>query len=71
MFDGRFRNPFDHRQNEATDICPDKFLARQAYTASILSNALAFSCSSLSLSLSLVSLYCYQRQREEGRYLSY
>lgn len=36
------KSSFDHRRNEATDICLDKFLTREAYnTASILSNVLA------------------------------
>jgi len=62
------RNTFDHRQNGATDIYPDKFLACEAYTTSILSNVLAFSLS-LSLSLSLVSLYVI-KDREKGDVIS-
>lgn len=60
MFNGRHQNQFDHRHNEVTDICPDKFLAQAAYTTSILSNVLAPSFS-LFFSLSLVSLHHHER----------
>lgn len=62
-----FKIRFSHRQNQAVDIYPDKFLAHVAYTASILSNVLMSSLLSLFLRLCPSLLFPSTATKDRGK----